>query len=315
MDRQDWRSSEKGLVASLFQARDLLREGLRRPWRALLISAVLSLALVAAIAFSDREHAPKFVIRVVEADRDSSGMPRLKRRLADYVREGVLISEPLLELMRRHGLYPSLMSKNLRAALESFREDISIDVFQNYFVEARAPGAVPRSARLTVSYRSKDPTQALAVTRDLGRLIIAHEQAVRREQAAMAASDADQARDSLRRALEMRAGQAVVKQTQMARAAAPDPRLQVELVGLLGSVGALQQQLEAAERRAASLELGAALERRGMGLYFEVVEEGALPSRAGRERQLLLVFGSALLTGLPLVAMTIAAFGSPRGLK
>jgi hypothetical protein len=314
MSRQDWRSSEKGLFASLLQARDLLREGLRRPWRVLLVSAVLSLTLVAYLAFRDRHYAPSFVIRVSEADRDSSGMPRLKSRLADYVREGVLTSRPLLEVIRRHGLYPSLMRKNPRAALESFREDISIEVFQNYFVEARAPGAVPRSARLTVSYGSKDPAQALAVTRDLGRLIIAHEQAVRRDQAAIAASDADQARDSLRRALERRAGQAVATQTKMARAAEPDPTLQVELVGLLGSVGALEQQLETAERRAASLELGAALERRGMGLYFEVVEEGALPSRAGRERQLLLVFGMALLTGLPLVAMTIAAFGSQRGL-
>lgn len=313
MSRQDWLSSEKGVLSSLLQARDLLREGLRRPWRVLLVSVALSLTLVAFLAFRDRQYAPSFVIRVSEADRDSSGMPRLKRRLADYVREGVLTSQPLLELIRRHGLYPSLMSKNPRAALESFREDISIDVFQNYFVEARAPGAVPRSARLTVSYSSKDPAQALAVTRELGRLIIAHEQAVRREQAAIAAGDADRARDSLRRALETRAGQAVATQTQISRAPAPDPQLQVKLVGLLGSVGALEQQLETAERRAASLELGAALERRGMGLYFEVVEEGALPSRAERSRQLLLVFGAALLIALPLVAMMLAAFGSERG--
>ncbi len=313
MSKQQWLASEQSLGASLRQGFELCRDGFRRAWLPPLVAALLSLALVGAIAFFKRGYAPHFVIRVVEADRDASTMPRLKRQLADYVRQGVLTSQPLLELMRRHGLYASLMRKSSRAALESFREDISVDVYQNYFVEARAPGDSPRSARLTVSYRSKDPAQALAVTRDLGRLIIAHEQATRREQALAAATDANQARESLQQALAQRAGQVVAAQTQLARAAEPDPRLQVQLIGLLGSLGALERQVESAERRAASLDLGAALEKRGMGLYFQVVEDGSLPSRAGWVRALLLVFASSFVMGLPIVAMAIAAFGSKRG--
>ena len=313
MAKQQWLTSEQSLSASLRQAFELCRDGFRRAWLPPLIAALLSLLLVAAIAFYKREYAPHFVIRVVEADRDASTMPRLKRQLADYVREGVLTSQPLLDVMRRHGLYASLMRKSARAALESFREDIEIDVYQNYFVEARAPGELPRSARLTVSYGSKDPAQALAVTRDLGRLIIAHEQAARREQALAAANDADRARESLQQTLAQRAGQVVAAQTQIARADVPDPRLQVELIGLLGSLDALERRVESAERRAASLDLGAALEKRGMGLYFQVVEDGSLPSRAGRARALMLVFASSFVMGLPMVAMAIAAFASKRG--
>jgi hypothetical protein len=313
MDKQDWRNSEQSVMDWLRQAAQLLREGLRRPWRALLISALLSLSLVAAIVFIKRDHAPRFVIRVVEADRDPSSMPRLKRRLAEYVREGVLTSQPLFEVMRRHDLYPSLMRKNPRAALESFREDIDIDVFQNYFVEVRAAGDLPRSARLTISYHSKDPERALAVTRDLGRLVIDRERIARRDQAQVAANEADRVRDNLRRALAQRAGEVVSKQTQLASTQAPDPRLQVEVVGLLASVGALEQELERVERRAAQLAVGAALERRGVGLYFDVVEDGALPSRAGQQQALLLVAGASFITGLPLVAMALAAFGTQRG--
>jgi hypothetical protein len=313
MDKRDWRSKEQGVLDALRQAAELLRVGFRRPWRALLLSALASLALVVTLVILKQDHAPRFVIRVAEADRDPSSMPRFKRQLAEYVREGVLTSQPLFEVMRRHGLYPSLMRKNPRAALESFREDIDVDVYQNYFLETRAARDLPRTARLTISYHSKDAAQALAVTRELGQLVIAHEQAARREQAQVAASDADRERDGLRRALEQRAGLIVAKQTELARSPTVDPRLQVEVVGLLGSVSALELELEQVERRAASMEIGAALESRGMGLYFDVVEDGALPSQSRRQRALLLVAGASFITALPLVAMTLAAFGTRRG--
>jgi hypothetical protein len=64
------------------------------------------------------------------------------------VRQAIFTSEPLLAVMRRHGLYARLMQKSPRTALENFKEDIAIDVYQHYFVEDRARGAAPRSARL-----------------------------------------------------------------------------------------------------------------------------------------------------------------------
>ena len=80
--------------------------------------------LIAALAFAKGDfHAPRFVLRVVEANRDPSSMPRLKGELGEYVRQAVFTSGPLFELIRRHGLYPKLMRQNSRAALDSFRED------------------------------------------------------------------------------------------------------------------------------------------------------------------------------------------------
>src|SRR5262249_49230562 len=145
----------------------------------------------------------------------------------------------------------------------------------------RAPGGAPRTARLTLSFRSKDPYLALAVTRELGQLVIQHELTTRREQALDAAASAERERDLLVGALAQRTRQIFVKQKEIGDQK-PDPRLQVELVSMLGSLGALEHQAEAAERRAATLDLAAAFERRGIGLHFEVVDEGALPAEHHR---------------------------------
>src|SRR5262249_39845636 len=150
--------------------------------------------LAAGIALTRLQYAPKVVLRVVESDRDPAGMPRLKRELGKYVREAAFTSEPLLALVRRYDLYPGLVRENPHTALESFREDIDVDVYQNYFLEERARGSAPRSARLAVSYHASDPERALAVTRELAALIVEHERAARQREAERAANEAENAR-------------------------------------------------------------------------------------------------------------------------
>jgi hypothetical protein len=314
MSRQLWLTDEISVSTALRQAVELCRAGFRRPWLTLGLVCGASVALALALLFGRREYAPELVLRVVEAEHRPGTAPPLKRQLAEYVRQAVFTSEPLLELMRRHGLYPSLLRKNPRAALETFKEDISVEVYQNYFLEHRAAGDAPRTARLTVSFHAKDPNLALAVTRDLGSLIVSHELAARSDQALSAAARAARARDTWVVAWQRRSAEIVNKRAEIAAMVPPNPQLQVELVSLLGSLPALEREVETAERRAANLELGAAWERRGIGLNFEMVDEGALPGRAARVRAALWVFGSALLCGLPLVAVTVGAFApSPRG--
>ena len=310
MSRQPWLATEVGVASSLRQAIALCGAGLRR----LRLTLPLSLAVVAlvlcALVFGRRDYAPTFVLRVVEGDHRSAGMPPLRRQLGEYVRQAIFTSEPLLQVMRRHGLYARLIRTSTQSALESFKEDISVDVYQNYFVEDRAAGGAPRSARLTVSFHAKDPYLALAVTRDLGRLIVEHELAARREQALASATNAEQARDTLVAALQRRAREVFTRQNDIGGTQPPDPRLQVQLVSLLGSLGSLEHQVEAAEKRAATLDLNAAYERRGMGLYFEVVDQGALPARAGELAALLLTGVITFALGLPLIAVAVGAFSS-----
>jgi hypothetical protein len=312
--RAPWLTKEVGVLGCLEQAVMLCRRGLSRPWLTLLVSAVLAAALTGYVIFRHHDYAPRFVLRVVEADRDRNvTAPQLKRQLATYVREAVFVSEPLLKVMEKHGLYASLRRKNARAALESFKEDIDIEVYQNYFVEERRSGSAPRSARLTVRFHADDPNLALAVTRDLGALIVQREQDMRREQAQVIASRAERAREVLVQAAQRRAAEIYEKRRELEQSKEADPRTQVELVGLLGSLDALELQAVAAERRAAAIQASAALERGGIGMYFDVVDDGALPSRAAQLQGELLGTGAAIFLSLPLIAMAVGAATLQRG--
>lgn len=308
MSRQPWLTREPSGLAGLRRAVGLLRDGFRRPLTTLLLTGFFTAAVVLFSLLGRRSYRPEFVLRVVESQAPSRHAPPLKRQLAEYVRQAVFTSQPLLELMRKHHLYPTLSKRNARAAVESFKEDISVEVYQNYFLEHRAPGNVPRSARLTVSFHAEDPALALAVTRELGELIVRHERASRGEQASGAAARAARARDIWVSAWQRRSADIAAKTAALAESSAADPRLQVELVGLIGSMPALERELSAAERRAAALELGAAWERQGIGLNFEVVDDGAVPGRAARVQRALWAGVATLLCGLPLVAITVGAF-------
>src|SRR5260370_42577066 len=124
-----------------------------------------------------------------------------RRDLGESVGRGVSTGEPLLDVMSRHGLYASLARKNSRAALESFREDIDVEVRQNYFIGERAVRAAPRSARLIVSYHNADPEVAVSVTRELGELAVKREQDARKSETSRTADLAKEQVEEARQAL------------------------------------------------------------------------------------------------------------------
>lgn len=312
MQRQPWLIDELGLRGCALQAAALWRRSLARPWLTSLLGVGCALGIFALVAFGRRTYTPTFVLRVVEGHHTPGSTQPLKRQLAEYVRQAVFTSQPLIDIMRREGLYPSLLRKNERAALESFREDITVDVYQNYFVGNRA-GNAPRTARLSVGYRSKDPAQALAVTRALGGLIVERERLARRDQAQSAAWRAEHARDALVSAYQHRSADVMATQSALTEGNKPDPRRQVELVSLLGSLGSLERQVDAAEKRSNTLELGATLERHGIGLSFQVVDDGSLPGYAQRMRAAVWAGLATLIFGLPLLALGVGAFVNKRG--
>jgi hypothetical protein len=241
-------------------------------------------------------------------------VPRPYEQLVEYVRAAVFTSKPLLDVMSRHGLYPDLSRKNPRAALEAFREDIDLEVRQNYFVEERPAGAAPRSVLLFLSYRNTDPALAVSVTRALGELVIGHEQAIREMEATRAADVAQARVDEARTALAVRRAAVASMRSDLDRGGAEGFDRRIVLIGLLGSIPALERQQDERERRAASLALGAALERRGIGTLFEVVNDAVLPADAGLKSTRSLAGAATLALGMPLLAMAIGAF-APRRLS
>ena len=313
MIEPSWIGHERPLTDAFRQSLRLVRQGLRRPLWLGLGSLGLAAVLGFSLVFSNRSYTPRVVLRVIEADRDPGSMPELKRKLGEYVRQGVFTSEPLLDLIRRYHLYPKLAAVSPRRAIESFRRDIDVEVYQNYFVEQRSENEAPRSARVAVSYRSGNRDLALSVTRDLGALVVVRMTAEREAQARRASESAKIGAETLEQALVTRLAAISDKQRVLDTARAPDPATQVELVSLLGSVPALQQQVDAAERRAATLDLGAAFEARGIGLRFDIAEDADAPLFDRHSRLRLVGLASAFVLGLPLVLLTVGAFNTARG--
>jgi hypothetical protein len=239
-------------------------------------------------------------------------MPQPKRKLREYVRQALLTSDKLVPLIQRHGLYRSLARRNMRAALDSFREDIDVDVYQNYFVEQRAPGSEPRSARVAVSYRGSDPDVAVAVTQDLGTLIAERERARRAVESERAAGDAATELRAVRDAISDKTRHLAEMEETMQSAAVPDPSRQVAFVSQLGSLAALEKRELEVSRREAALALGAAYERHGIGLSFEIADEASLPVGAHLRDLQWIAMGASLAFGLPLVAMGVGAVESKK---
>jgi hypothetical protein len=313
MQARSWLDDEASISDGFRQAGRLFIGGLRRPILTLGLTLAVA-ALVGALLLVPRHgYAPKLLLRVIEADRDPTSMPQPRRKLREYVRQALLTSDRLVPLIERYRLYPSLARRNMRAALDSFREDIDVDVYQNYFVEERAVGSEPRSARVAVSYRAKDPETAVAVTRELGSVIIERERAMRTAESDRAEGMAALELAGLRAAIADKSMAIAKMQAAMQAETDPAPTRQVELVGLLGSLTALERRETEVSRREATLSLGAALERHGIGLSFEIADDAGLPSGAHHRDLAFFGVGASVVFGLPLIAMAVGSLGAKRG--
>ena len=113
-------------------------------------------------------------------------------------------------------------------------------------------------------------------------------------------------------ALERRTAEAAALRSEILEAETPNPERQVALVALLGSLAPLERELDSATKRAASYELGAALEEGGVGLRFEIADEAKLPNAAARARWVTLATLATFTFGLPLAVMAVGAFSTRR---
>jgi len=307
MAARSWLDDEATVIDGVRQGVMLIVRGVKRPLLTLAVTLALSGAVAAAVLVPRHGYAPKLLLRLTEADRDPTGMPQPARKLREYVMQALLTSDHLIPLIQRYSLYPSLARKNMRAALDSFREDIDVDVYQNYFVEQRVVGSEPRSARVAISYRNKDPETAVAVTRELGSLIVEREHAMRTAVSSRAEAAATSELFAVREAIADKTHTIATMQTSMQSEKAPDPVRQVELVGLMGSLAALERREAEVQKREAALSLNAAFEKRGIGLSFEIADDAEMPSNTHRRDIAYTIIAAAFFLGLPLVAMAVGS--------
>jgi hypothetical protein len=289
---------EPGFLDALVEARRLLRRALAQPKRVLAVTLLLTLAVVGRRALKAPTYPGEVVLRVTES-LDAPGVgPKPVGRLREHVVDAVFTAPRLLPILHAHQINASWLAKDENFAVQSFKEDIEVITFRNYFLEDRYHGDPARSARISIAYFNHDPVLALTVARELAELVVEQESLGLTEQVevalAAAAIDARHAREDVERRV-----------AELAEARAS------------GAVGArrLEEELEAAkvrlgstQRFQASLELSLASERQRLGVRFDVVDAGV----AVRPRPLwvtLVALGFAVFLGaLPVVAIGFGAF-------
>jgi hypothetical protein len=298
---------ERGPAVTLAQAARLIARSRARPLRIVGWAALCAVLVVTGTALVERRFSPRFVLSATEAERDAEIIPPPKRALREYVLGAVFTSSRLLQIAQEQGLYANLVADDPHAAVESFREDIRVEVYRNWFVEERSSKDVPRSARIAITYLSADRRLAMRVTERLGELVVEHELERRRAHADRVARDAEGDLRSARERLLKEKRRWVEKSFAVARDHRAASR--IDLASSTRDLERLEQELELAERRKAALELGGALEHADLGLRFEVVERGDIPISAELEAGELALLGALVfLLGLPLSALGVGAF-------
>jgi hypothetical protein len=298
---------EPGLREACSELARLGRRALGLPGRILVGSLLLALLVVGFVVLKGHRFGPRYLLRAIESDRVATDTPHGKRALRDHVLHNTFSNGRLFEIIQRHGLYPALARKDPNAAVNSFREDIEVEVYRNYFVEERSPEEPPRSARIAVRFKSEDRALALAVTRELGALIVEHEAQARQAQAQAAVRQANGALERMRSEFQSR--QKRMTERLLALSNQRNPRDLLEVVSLGDELETIDGRLGALETSQAALEVGAAFEQRRIGLRFEVIERGTIPDAEGVDPEDAV--GLGLLTfvfGLPLVGLGVAAF-------
>jgi hypothetical protein len=305
-----WEDDEPGLREIFGELGRLKRRALARPLVPLLLALAVALAAVGMRARKARIFESQVVLRVTESDLDALTAPRPAKELRAYVLDVAFSKEALLELIHRFDLYPRQMRRDPSYAVEAMRDDLEVEVWRNYFLEARDVDDPGRTARIAVSYRAKDPHLACDVARALGELIVAHEEksrtAIALRTAELASADVEAAQAELVR----RQGEIVSKELA-ARFAPPAQAtlLEIEAANLQKSIATDTTRLTDLVKRKGALSLRAAMESRHLGLRFELIDPGHPQDRGlSRPKELGAIGLVVFLFCLPLGALAAGAF-------
>jgi hypothetical protein len=271
--REPWISDEPRLFGQLVPR--LVRRALRRPFLAFGAALLVTVTVVGLRAQRPPRYKATQYFSLEEGTIvDSETTPQPPRLIREYIANIAMSQRQLTEIMEKHHLASRLRAEDPVGAVESLREDIDIDVSRNYFVYDRSYDDEPRSARIALSFWTGDPDLAMAVVRELGAAIL-REQENRRAAHLTAARTLSRA--TLQRARErLRRDQTRLERLHAEAQASDRPEsvaAKVEAAALQVQIMSAMRQLDVLEKRAAGLELTEAVEKRKLGLNFQLVDE------------------------------------------
>jgi hypothetical protein len=260
-----------------------------RVWAAAVL--VVSGAVAWRRSLAPSKYEAEVVMRVSEGAVASSGSQLSMGSLRAYVNDLAFTTSRLAGVMGKHPSSFPALSVDPTDAIDGFRQRMHLVISQNDFIEDRAPGDPPRSARLVVAFESSDPQLAWSVARELAELVV---------ESALGGQ-----RDVRRREREVAAlvaGKADVDLQAILRQGAPPLSARVE-----GARGRLME----ARQRATAAELALRALEEQQAFRVDVIDPGRVPRRHDPVAAALSAFAWAALA-LSGAALLLAGAFDPR---
>ncbi len=309
-----WLDEEPGAGEAFADLRRLFRRAFRRPMVPIAIALCLSSAFVVRRMLRHSVSEAQVVFRAIEpASNAAFSVQSPNQQLRAYILDVAFAAPELWPLIEKYNLYPAHRKLDRQSAIEAMRDDLDVTLKRNYFLEARAKNEdgseEERSARIAISFVHRDPVTALAVVRDLGTLVSAHEQRVREVEAGQATAliefQLESGMQALTKALRT---QSENRLEQLRATPLRRTTLEIELRTLDSEVSELERQLAGLEKKKTEADLRLALEKHALGLRFELVD--VIPPHRRlltRPTELALDGILFLLLIFPLVTMAVGA--------
>lgn len=305
-----WEDAERSQGGVGRELRRLARRARRRPWLTLLLTLLITGAAVAKRSRKPRIYESRIAFRVTEGDLDAETAPRTVGSLRHYVAAVCFSTQRLAGVIRAHNLYPTVMKRDEGLAVEEMRDDIDVEVWRNFFSRPRYDDDGGRSARMAITYSGKDRQVVYDVVRDLARLITEEEETSRIAQAEGALNDAeDRVRES-RSFSAQKHHDLVVKQVALANARNQEQasRLALESLDMQRQASRADDQVQAAEKARQAVWMRLQLEKKRMGLQFELIDAGRVaPPGASKKVVLTALAIIVFLLTLPLAMLGVGA--------
>jgi hypothetical protein len=300
-----WTDCEPSFFAMRGEVGRLFRRGRRRSGAVLLVALLTAAVAVLVTLRSPRKHHARAAVRVTElVDLHLPRSAWSERELRGYVSKVAFTDEVVLAVWRKHvwdGHTPVAPAR----AVQRMRDELEVRVLQSRTVAAEQVKSGPRSAHVTVGFKARSRSQALAVVDALTEPIIRVSAGRRRDEAAQETRRATLAVEQARDSVEAATMTAMAAAGSLARA-----RTEVSPLRVTGMDSALAE----ARRRLAHLEAERqAAERRQRaesqrpGIDFERAQTTVV-SPLPLAPLLALVAAVAWLLALPLATLVVGAF-------
>jgi len=300
----DWMDAPAEQPAFLPDVARLLNRAVRR-WRTVLaVAVVLDATAVVLIGYVPQLFSSRVVMLVIEGGVAMGGAPPPTGRIREQINQAAFSNRNLLAVMEKFELAERLRKTDPERAVESFRENVQIEIWRNEFLEERS--AELRSVHLAISYHDSDPERARQVARALSDLAVDTTQAQRTAQVESMRTQIGTELAAIQRALQTRTEDEERLRLQMSR---KDPLATEAAIDLLFRARErLQVRYQEAQARRARLDVALAAERESLGLQFIEIEPPAAQERsdAGPVRKLLWA-GLGLVVALLFVGLFIGA--------